>query len=135
MSTTMTSAPDPKTHHVLRRTIRRRFCPRSWCGRARCSIRRSSAGRSEASFVKLNPVTLMKNPVMFVVEVGAALTTVFLIRDIFTGGAESGFQFRSRSGSGSRCCSPTSPKPWRKRAERLRPTPCARPRPMRWQSG
>ena len=35
-----------------------------------------------ASFVKLNPVTLMKNPVMFVVEVGAALTTVFLVRDI-----------------------------------------------------
>src|ERR1700685_4177210 len=34
------------------------------------------------SFVKLNPLTLMKNPVMFVVEVGAALTTVFLIRDL-----------------------------------------------------
>jgi K+-transporting ATPase ATPase B chain len=33
----------------------------------------------------------MKNPVMFVVEVGAALTTVFLIRDIFTGGAGIGF--------------------------------------------
>src|SRR5947209_3998966 len=31
------------------------------------------------SFVKLNPVTLAKNPVMFVVEVGAALTTVLLI--------------------------------------------------------
>src|SRR2546426_8690742 len=38
-----------------------------------------------ASFAKLNPVTLMKNPVMFVVEVGAALTTVYLVRDIFTG--------------------------------------------------
>src|SRR5580704_11752736 len=38
-----------------------------------------------ASFVKLNPVTLMKNPVMFVVEVGAALTTVFVVRDIFAG--------------------------------------------------
>ena len=36
------------------------------------------------SFVKLNPLTLAKNPVMFVVEVGAALVTVFLIRDIFT---------------------------------------------------
>ena len=34
------------------------------------------------SFRKLDPRTLMKNPVMFVVEVGAALTTVFLIRDI-----------------------------------------------------
>ena len=44
-----------------------------------------------ASFVKLNPVTLLKNPVMFVVEVGAALTTVFLVRDIFTGAAGNGF--------------------------------------------
>ena len=31
------------------------------------------------SFVKLNPAALMKNPVIFVVEVGAALTTIFLI--------------------------------------------------------
>ena len=45
-----------------------------------------------ASFAKLNPVTLLKNPVMFVVEVGAAITTVFLIRDLFTGGGSIGFQ-------------------------------------------
>src|ERR1700676_728727 len=38
-----------------------------------------------ASFAKLNPMTLAKNPVMFVVEVGAALTTIFMIRDIFIG--------------------------------------------------
>src|SRR5439155_17124318 len=44
-----------------------------------------------ASFGKLNPVTLMKNPVMFVVEVGAALTTIFLIRDLFIGAAGIGF--------------------------------------------
>src|ERR1700676_5136319 len=44
-----------------------------------------------ASFGKLNSVTLMKNPVMFVVEVGAALTTIFLIRDVFTGAAGIGF--------------------------------------------
>src|SRR5579871_6633827 len=42
---------------------------------------------TKASFAKLNPVTLMKNPVMFVVEAGAALTTVFVARDIFTGAA------------------------------------------------
>ncbi len=47
-----------------------------------------------ASFAKLNPVTLMKNPVMFVVEVGAALTTAFLVRDAITGGAAIGFQFQ-----------------------------------------
>src|ERR1017187_438253 len=34
------------------------------------------------SFVKLNPARLAKNPVMLVVEVGAALTTVLLVRDI-----------------------------------------------------
>src|ERR1700741_269645 len=44
-----------------------------------------------ASFGKLNPVTLLKNPVMFVVEVGAALTTVFLIRDLAIGAAGIGF--------------------------------------------
>src|SRR4029453_10319685 len=43
------------------------------------------------SFGKLNLVTLMKNPVMFVVEVGAWLTTVFLIRDLFIGAAGIGF--------------------------------------------
>ncbi len=49
---------------------------------------------ARASFVKLNPVTLAKNPVMFVVEVGAALTTVFLIRDIAAGGGEIGFSLQ-----------------------------------------
>jgi potassium-transporting ATPase ATP-binding subunit len=39
-----------------------------------------------ASFVKLNPRTLMKNPVMFVLEVVSALVTVILIRDLATGG-------------------------------------------------
>src|SRR5665213_3676250 len=40
-----------------------------------------------ASFVKLNPVTLAKNPVMFVVEVGAAITTVLMLKTIAAGGA------------------------------------------------
>src|SRR5215831_11213649 len=44
-----------------------------------------------ASFGKLNPLTLLKNPVMFVVEVGAALTTIFVIRDIVTGAMGVGF--------------------------------------------
>ena len=43
------------------------------------------------SFVKLNPVTLAKNPVIFVVEAGAALTTIFLVRDIFIGAHGIGF--------------------------------------------
>ena len=43
------------------------------------------------SFVKLNPIALLKNPVIFVVEVGAALTTIFLIRDIVIGAEGIGF--------------------------------------------
>jgi K+-transporting ATPase ATPase B chain len=49
---------------------------------------------SKESFVKLNPLTLLKNPVMFVVEVGAALTTLFLVRDLFTHGSNIGFQIQ-----------------------------------------
>jgi len=37
------------------------------------------------SFVKLDPRMVAKNPVMFVVEVGAALTTVFVIKDAVAG--------------------------------------------------
>jgi K+-transporting ATPase ATPase B chain len=39
-----------------------------------------------ASFVKLDPRTLMKNPVMFVLEIVTALVTIILIRDLVTGG-------------------------------------------------
>ena len=46
------------------------------------------------SFVKLNPVTLAKNPVMFVVEVGAVLTTALMIKTIATGGSGFGFEFQ-----------------------------------------
>src|SRR5882672_8953094 len=40
-----------------------------------------------SAFVKLDPRVLMKNPVMFVLEVVTALVTVILIRDLVTGGA------------------------------------------------
>src|SRR5580658_4514894 len=46
------------------------------------------------SFVKLNPVTLAKNPVMFVVEVGALLTTVLMFRTLIAGGGDFGFEFQ-----------------------------------------
>jgi potassium-transporting ATPase ATP-binding subunit len=47
-----------------------------------------------AAFAKLNPRVLMKNPVMFVVEVVAALTTVIFLRDLATGGENLGFTFQ-----------------------------------------
>src|SRR5262249_19860372 len=47
-----------------------------------------------SAFVKLDPRSLMKNPVMFVLEVVTALTTVVLIRDLLTGGEHIGFEFQ-----------------------------------------
>src|SRR4051794_1379255 len=44
------------------------------------------------SFIKLNPATLYKNPVMFVVEVGAVLTSVLMFRTLATGAAGIGFE-------------------------------------------
>jgi potassium-transporting ATPase ATP-binding subunit len=47
-----------------------------------------------SAFVKLNPRSLMKNPVMFVLEVVTALTTVILVRDLVTGGEHIGFEIQ-----------------------------------------
>jgi K+-transporting ATPase ATPase B chain len=43
------------------------------------------------SVVKLDPRVMIRNPVMFVVEIVAALTTIIFIRDLVTGGAHLGF--------------------------------------------
>jgi potassium-transporting ATPase ATP-binding subunit len=48
-------------------------------------------GAVRDSFIKLNPRTLMKNPVMLVVEIGAVITTFDLIRDRML--HQSGFGF------------------------------------------
>jgi K+-transporting ATPase ATPase B chain len=47
-----------------------------------------------SAFVKLDPRTLIKNPVMFVLEIVTALTTVILIRDLVTGGGHILFEFQ-----------------------------------------
>ncbi len=47
-----------------------------------------------SAFAKLDPRLMIKNPVMFVVEVVAALTTVIFVRDLVTGGANLGFTFQ-----------------------------------------
>jgi K+-transporting ATPase ATPase B chain len=46
------------------------------------------------SVLKLNPVTLAKNPVMFVVEMGALLTTVLMVRDVVQKVPGLGFTFQ-----------------------------------------
>src|ERR1700743_202281 len=47
-----------------------------------------------SSFAKLDPRLMAKNPVMFVVEVVATLTTVIFVRDLLTGGTNLGFAFQ-----------------------------------------
>jgi K+-transporting ATPase ATPase B chain len=47
-----------------------------------------------SAFTKLDPRAMMKNPVMFVVEVVAALTTVLLLRDWMNGADHLGFTFQ-----------------------------------------
>ena len=49
---------------------------------ARSSIRRSSRQRRRRASSKLNPRTMVRNPVMFIVEVGSVLTTVLFFRDL-----------------------------------------------------
>src|SRR5208282_2432414 len=46
------------------------------------------------AFVKFNPRTLIKKPVMFVLEIVTALTTVILVRDLVTAGEHIGFEFQ-----------------------------------------
>src|ERR1700759_4741414 len=47
-----------------------------------------------SALAKLDPRAMVKNPVMFVVEVVATLTTVIFLRDLATGGSDLGFAFQ-----------------------------------------
>ncbi|MBO1908706.1 potassium-transporting ATPase subunit KdpB [Microvirga sp. 3-52] len=47
-----------------------------------------------AAFTKLDPRVMIRNPVMFVVEVVAVLTTVLFLKDLATGGPSLGFSFQ-----------------------------------------
>jgi K+-transporting ATPase ATPase B chain len=49
---------------------------------------------SRASFTKLDPRLMIKNPVMFVVEIVAALTTLIFLRDLVTAENDLGFTFQ-----------------------------------------
>ena len=52
------------------------------------------------SFIKLDPRLVAKNPVMFVVEVGALITTIVMLQQIVTQTGNIGFIARSGSGFG-----------------------------------
>ncbi len=47
-----------------------------------------------SAFMKLDPRTLIKSPVMFVVEIVAALTTIVFLRQVLTGGEQLRFTFQ-----------------------------------------
>src|SRR6185503_772919 len=47
-----------------------------------------------SAFVKLDPRVMIRNPVMFVLEIVTALTTIILIRDLITGGEHIGFELQ-----------------------------------------
>jgi potassium-transporting ATPase ATP-binding subunit len=71
------------------------------------------------SFIKLNPRWMVRNPVMFVVEVGS-LSPPCCGFNPCSGKVKRPrvSSARSRYGCGSLYCSPTSPKPWQKDAAR-----------------
>jgi K+-transporting ATPase ATPase B chain len=47
-----------------------------------------------SAFAKLDPRIMIKNPVMFVVEIVAALTTIVFVRELLMGGEHLGFTFQ-----------------------------------------
>ncbi|HEU4416688.1 MAG TPA: potassium-transporting ATPase subunit KdpB, partial [Candidatus Angelobacter sp.] len=51
-------------------------------------------GALVAAVLKLNPATMMRNQVMFVVEVGSVITTVLLVRDAIAGKPGFGFDLQ-----------------------------------------
>ena len=84
------------------------------------------------AFRKLDPRLLIKNPVMFVVEITAVLVTLTAIADAARragGGLPAASSSRSRSGSGcgSRSCSRPTRRQSPRHAVAPRPRPCARP--------
>jgi K+-transporting ATPase ATPase B chain len=88
MSTTLTPPPAPATPSSSDLTS---LLPRK-LAKSRPLFDPEILGRAtQESFKKLNPVTLAKNPVIFVVEVGAAMTSVIYVRDAITGAANTGF--------------------------------------------
>jgi K+-transporting ATPase ATPase B chain len=65
-------------------------------GKSRRAIMNAAIARRAATdaLLKLNPVSMMRNPVMFVVEVGSVLTTALLISDIVRRLGNTGFDLQ-----------------------------------------
>lgn len=80
------------------------------------------------AFVKLSPKTQLKNPVMFLVYASAALTTLLFVFSLFgLSDAQPALFSPSRSSCGSRCSSPTLPRPSPRAGIKRRRIPCGPP--------
>src|SRR6202043_2078415 len=91
---TMTAAPAPPAPVAPRPVDETALIPKK-LARARPLFDPDILRRAaKDSVLKLNPVTLMKNPVIFVVEVGAVLVLLFLVRDIAIGASAIGFELQ-----------------------------------------
>src|SRR5262244_1774725 len=86
---------------------------------------------TKESFVKMNPRAVAKNPVMFVVEVGAALTTLFVIKDAVTGAGGLLFGIQIALWLWFTVLFANFAEEWRKRAEKHKLIICARRKPTR----
>ena len=77
------------------------------------------------SFTKLAPAQQLRNPVMFVVYVGAILITGLWLQALVSQGeAPAWFIGANALWLWLPCCSRTSPRPWPKAAARRRPRAC-----------
>lgn len=88
------------------------------------------------AFRKLNPRTLIKNPVMFVVAVVSALTSVLFVRDLITGGGDFKFTLQIIIWLWFTVLFANFAEAVAEGAAKRRPTRCARraprPRPSCW---
>ena len=98
---------------------------------AAASIRRSSSPRRATAVRQARSArSCVRNPVIFVTEVVAALVTLLLpARPRRPARTARPSPARSPPGCGSPCSSPPSPRPWPRGAARRRPTACAAPSP------
>jgi K+-transporting ATPase ATPase B chain len=86
------------------------------------------------SFRKLDPRLMARNPVMFAVEVTAALTTLLFLRDLVTGAGGYGFSFQINLWLWFTVLFANLAEAVAKAAARRRRRRCANPRPRRWPS-
>jgi K+-transporting ATPase ATPase B chain len=60
-------------------------------GRGKASLRRVIWPAVLSSFVKLDPREMARNPVMFVVEIGSVITTIYFVLGLVTGRSDTAF--------------------------------------------